>query len=497
MILDILKKFNNEILGINRRNQDYIRPLNNGVAKRVADEKIKTKRILAKINILTPELYKVVRTKKQLAYLDWDSLPNSFVLKPNKGTRGNGIVVFYGKKKGKYEWIRPNGSTMTQSDIILHIDNILEGRFSMGNTNDVAIIEERIKTDKVLKTYTYKGVPDVRIIVFNRIPVMAMLRLPTKKSNGTANLHSGAICVGIDIASGVTMSGMYLNPNPIIEDTYKETEYTMDLEKNLPLRGIQIPYWDKILEIAVKCQEVSQLGYLGVDIAIDQEQGPVVFEINARPGLGIQVANKVGLRQRLERVKGLEVKSMKHGINISKNLFGGQIEKEIEKLSGKTVVNLVEKVTIYHRGALEKAAGNKKVTKNIKKEIVNAMLDTGTLTSRIDWKLASMLGYFETLKYFDAYKNKAVFNSFKEAQEYIDTHLKDISKHPEILRFAKITEDGRIYVRPVILVELKIEAEIKKVEMVVGKKTDMLYPILIGRKDLNGYLIDPSQTFTK
>ncbi|HVX92717.1 MAG TPA: sugar-transfer associated ATP-grasp domain-containing protein [Candidatus Dojkabacteria bacterium] len=496
-MIEILKKFNNEILGLNRRNQDYVRLLNSGVSKAVADEKIKTKRILAKIGILTPELYKVIRTKKQLEYLDWDSLPNSFVLKPNKGTGGNGIIVFYGKKKGKYEWIRPNGTTMSQSDIILHIENILEGRFSMGNQNDIAIVEERVKIDKTLKAYTYKGVPDVRIIVFNKIPVMAMLRLPTKRSNGTANLHSGAICVGIDIASGVTMSGMYLNPNPIIEDTYKETEFTLDLEKNLPLRGIQIPFWDKILEIAVKCQEVSQLGYLGVDIAIDQDKGPVVFEINARPGLGIQVANKEGLRKRLERVKGLEVKSLKHGINISKNLFGGQVEKQIEKLSGKTVVNLVEKVSVYYKGELEKAKVKNKNTKNIKKEIVNAMLDTGILTSRIDWKLASMLGYYDTLKYFEAYKNKAVFHSFKDAQEYIDTHLSDMGKHPGILRFAKISEDGKVYIRPVILIDLRIESELKKVEMVVGKKTDMLYPILIGRKDLNGYLIDPSQTFTK
>src|SRR5690606_28733295 len=120
-----------EVLGLNRRNQEYVRPYNPPSAKAVADNKILTKRILRKESIQTPEVYKLVRTKKQLEFLDWDSLPKSFVIKPNKGTGGSGIIVFYGKKKGETAWIRPNGQNMTQRDITLHIENILEGRFSM------------------------------------------------------------------------------------------------------------------------------------------------------------------------------------------------------------------------------------------------------------------------------------------------------------------------------------------------------------------------------
>ena len=210
---------------------------------------------------------------------------------------------------------------MSKRDIILHIENILEGRFSMSSKSDIAIIEERIKTDPLLKQYSYKGVPDIRIICFNNVPIMGMTRLPTKRSNGTANLHSGAICTGIDIATGITTYSMHMNPKSLISDIYEEIDSTIDLKENKKLSGIQIPEWDEILRIALVCQKVSKLGYVGVDIALDKEKGPVVFELNARPGLGIQVANRTGLRWRLEKVTGLEVKSIKHGIRVAKNLL--------------------------------------------------------------------------------------------------------------------------------------------------------------------------------
>ncbi len=365
----------------------------------------------------------------------------------------------------------------------------------MGNRNDIAIIEERIKMDPVLKPYSYKGIPDVRIIVFNNIPVMAMLRLPTRKSNGTANLHSGAICVGLDIASGLTTTAMYMNKRPLIEDTYITTETTIDLDTNLPLSGLKVPYWDEILEIAVKCQIASGVGYIGVDIAIDAEKGPMVLELNARPGLGIQVANRAGLRTRLERVKGIDVKSVKHGIRVAKNLFGGVVEEEIEHISGKQVVNLVEKVYLSHKPKQRNTKRSKSTPP--KRESVRAMMDTGILTSRIDKGLAARIGYMEARKHFESFEIPKKFESLEQAQEFIDKYSKEITEHKDIIRLAKIIEDGKIVISPVIEVEIKISEEVKVVEMVLGTQTSMIYPVLIGRKELTGYLIDTSKTFTK
>ena len=485
-------KLKKEVLGLNRRNQEYVRPFNSKSAKIIADNKIYTKRVLKKDLIQTPEVYKLIRTKKQLEFLDWDSLPKSFVIKPNAGTGGNGIIVFYGKKKGKYEWIRPNGTTMTQRDIILHIEGILEGRFSMGSGNDIAIIEERIKTDPLLKQYSYKGVPDVRIICFNLVPVMAMLRLPTRRSNGTANLHSGAICTGIDIGTGITTYSMHMKPNSLISDTYEIIDSTLDLKENKSLSGIQIPQWNTLLEIALKCQKVTGLGYLGVDIALDTDKGPVVFEINARPGLGIQVANQAGLRWRLEKVKDVKIKSIKHGIRVAKSLFGGEVEESIEAISGRKVVNIIERIYVY-----DKKADRSKLEKykDSKRELVKAYMDTGVLTSRIDSKLANRIGYLNDHKHFEKYGIPMKFESFKDAQDFIDKNEQEIITNTDIKRLAKIVENGEIKVRPVFDIPIKIEDKIKITEFISTEISDFSQLVIIGKSDLAGYLIDTSNTF--
>lgn len=483
--MKIQKSKYKDILGLNRRNQEYIRPFNPPSSKRIADNKILTKKVLATEGIKTPEVYKLIRNKAQLKFLDWDSLPKTFVIKPNQGTGGNGILVFYGKKKGESEWIRPNGTVMTKNDIILHIENILEGRFSMGNRKDIAIIEERVKTDPLLKQYSYKGVPDIRVICFNGVPIMAMTRIPTRRSNGTANLHSGAICVGIDIATGITTYAMQMSLTSPLSDTYEDVETTSDLKEKKPLRGIHIPDWDKILEIALKCQRVSKLGYIGVDIALDAENGPIVFEINARPGLGIQVANKAGLRWRLEKVKDIEVESIKKGIRLAKSLFGGEVEENIEEISGRKVVNINEKILVYERNIGKKGKENK--------EYARAFMDTGVFTSRISKIFANRIGFLSTTKYFDSLGIPKSFNSLKEAQKYIDENEKRLTLEDGIKRVAKILDDGMIKVRPVIQIKVKISGDEKEIEVVI--LDDSEYYLIVGREELKGYLIDTSKTF--
>ena len=212
----------------------------------------------------------------------------------------------------------------------------------------------------------------------------------------TCALPIWAICTGIDIATGITTYSMRTNTKTIFSDVYEEIDSTTDLKENKKLSGISIPNWDEILTIALKCQEASKLGFLGVDISIDRKNGPVVFELNARPGIGIQVANKAGLRGRLELVKGIKVKGIKHGIKIAKNLFGGEVEESIEAVSGRKVVNIIEKILLFN-----KSAGTK--TKKMRREsrqASRAFMDTGITTSRITETTANRIGYISTIKYF-------------------------------------------------------------------------------------------------
>jgi hypothetical protein len=282
-----------------------------------------------------------------------------------------------------------------------------------------------------------------------------------------------------------------MDPNSVISDTYEMIDKTMDLKQNKILSGIQIPDWNKLLEISLKCQKATGLGYIGVDIALDKDKGPVIFEVNARPGLGIQVANLTGLRWRLEKAKGLDVKSIKHGIRLGKNLFGGEVEETIESISGRKVVNIVEKVNVYHKPAVYMRKRKQKI--KVDKEIMNSFMDTGVLTSRISSRLANRIGFRDATKYFKNIEIPINFESFKDAQDYIDGKGKEIIKQEDILRLAKIVEDGKINIRPVIKITIKITGDVKDIEAIITD--DIIYPLVIGRSELSGYLVDTTKTF--
>ena len=66
------------------------------------------------------------------------------------------------------------------------------------------------------------------------------------------------------------------------------------------LKDLEIPHWNTLLELSVRGFDTTGLGYMGADIVLDKEHGPLLLELNARPGLAIQVANRKGLEPRLQ-----------------------------------------------------------------------------------------------------------------------------------------------------------------------------------------------------
>ncbi len=278
------------VLGMNERNLAYISECNDRHHYPSADNKITTKALARAHNISVPELYKTFHYTGQLRTLQSElETYETFVLKPAHGSGGEGVLVVDGRKGDFY--LRGRDKTLQYQDIRDHCAEILHGLYSLGGRPDAIIVEERVEFDPLFEHLSEGGVPDIRLIVYRGFPVMGMLRLPTKQSQGRANLHQGAIGVGIDVASGKTYFGVHgshmINSHP---------------DTGHPLSGLELPYWKRLLEIASSCYDFSQLGYLGVDIVYDKNKGPLLLEINARPGLAIQLANREGLLCRLRQI---------------------------------------------------------------------------------------------------------------------------------------------------------------------------------------------------
>jgi alpha-L-glutamate ligase-like protein len=364
--------FHKGVLGLNARNILYIRELNSRESISFADSKLKTKHYLSARSIPVPKLYAAIKTHDDLNKFDFGSLPGSVVLKPNKGSGGDGIIAFKERKGDTFYTV--GGRALTTDEIKAHIIDIIDGRFSIVNTKDIAFFEQRIHTDSQLAKYTYQGLPDIRIIVYNLIPVMAMLRLPTKESEVRANMAQGALGVGIDIGTG--------KPTYIARK-FKLIEEIPGVGKFDP--KFKIPHWDQILLIASKCQQITNLGYLACDIAIDEQSGPILLELNARAGLKVQIANKAPLRKRLEQIKDIKVNTPEKGVRLAKDLFTSKDLKISNSKTDKKIISTEEQVQLF--------SNNKKYTLKAQIDILkdDAEISKSTLSKlNIDSDLAKI-----------------------------------------------------------------------------------------------------------
>jgi len=415
-------------LGMNARNYLYIRPNNKPRAKRRADNKLLTKKRLLKFDVPTPRLLAVFKTFREVRAFDWGRLRGNFVVKPARGYGGGGILVVRnwngveGKRIG-------GGYPITFHELEAEIFSILDGAYSIDNLPDIAFLEERVQVASAMRKLAKRGVPDIRVIVYNKVPIMAMLRLPTIYSHGKANLHQGALGIGIDLRTGITTKGIFFG---------SEEEFIPGTKTKV--RGIKIPKWNKVLEVAVRAQVASKLGFAGIDVVLDEEQGPLVLETNARPGLQIQLANGESLRTRLERIEFMNIPSVEYGIDLAKRLFAETALNEIA--DSANILKVIEKVAVY---------GPKG------KKTVQAKIDTGAYSTSIDESLVHELG----LEEHDEQKQirSGVGHEVRNTVRFtMRLHSKDIQT------IASYTD-----------------------------RTHMRYPMIIGRSDLEGFLVDPMQ----
>lgn len=419
-------------MGLNSRTQLYSYSYNTAKGKSIAASKLMTKKYLAKAGLPVPKIFKVFKNPRDVVEFDWN-LPDAFALKPSKGLGGEGIVVVKKKSKDARSWITTQKQKVAVEDLKLHVMDILEGAYSVGNAPDVAFVEEYVGRHKAFRKYAYRGTPDIRVIVFNKVPVMAMLRLPTKESGGRANLHQGAIACGIDLATGITIRAIWH------DEVIRHKPGT-----KRKLHGIKIPDWDRILEVAIQAQLASQLGYVGVDIVLHPEEGPMVLEINSQPGLSIQLANGVGLKKRLEKVEDLKVRDVEHGVKIAKALFAGPFADRVKAEEGIKTISVFQEVKIKDKYG--------------HKEKVAAKIDTGAWRTSIDRNLALKLGLLQ----------------------------KD-----NILWTKKVKSSLGYEERQVINLTMWVAGRKVTTPASVAKRLSLKFPVIIGRKCLRGLLVNP------
>jgi alpha-L-glutamate ligase-like protein len=279
------------ILGMNKRNCAYIGRYNDRERFPLVDDKLKTKLICRKAGLNAPKLLHTVRSQHEIERIENElaSMP-TFVIKPAHGSGGKGILVITGRD-GE-DFVKSSGARITLDAVKRHMTNTLSGLHSLGGRPDVAIIETLVVANPIFDSYSHEGVPDIRLIVFQGYPIMGMLRLATKRSDGKANLHQGAVGVGLDIGTGRGVGAVQFN-QPV----------THHPDTGASLLELQVPNWHQLLVLAARCYEVTQLGYLGCDIVLDINRGPLLLELNARPGLSIQIANGAGLLPRLRLIE--------------------------------------------------------------------------------------------------------------------------------------------------------------------------------------------------
>jgi len=285
------------VLGMNCRNTACILDLNPRARFPLVDGKRRLADLCRTIDVPTPELYATVTSHSALRHLPGllADLPD-FVIKPDHGAAGRGILVIVGREGGLF--LRHDGRRLRLLDIRQQVSEIISGLFSLGGRTDQALIQQRVVPDTSFERISFQGAPDVRVVLYKQVPALAMLRLPTRQSGGRANLHQGAVGAGIDLPTGVVHQAECRNR---LIDHHPDTG-----EK---IVGFQVPYWTEILSMARRVSAAVQMGYLGVDIVIDRRRGPLLLEANARPGLAIQIANGRGLLKRFAEIECDELAS--------------------------------------------------------------------------------------------------------------------------------------------------------------------------------------------
>lgn len=343
--------FNFGILGNNARNLLYIKKFNDKKGIRLANNKLQTKDFLIERGIPFAKTYGIISNRTELYDFDFSFLPKkNFVVKPNQWSKGQGVyIVKYIedthnawrlhetiplKKQNKFTKISTRISrlfsqeftereytgtyqignkVLTDREFRRYLLDILDGKYSMTLWGDKIIIEEKLVAGELFSDFCEFGLADIRIIVFNLVPVATMIRVPTQQSNGKANLAQWWLGFGIEVGSGKITSLLW--KNKIYKNRFPK--------KFAHFYNKKIPYRNDILFLSSKVQYFVNIGYLALDRVITNE-GPKLLEINARAGLEVQKVSNTKLQKVLDKIEDIKIIDPEKWVEIAKTLFSSE-----------------------------------------------------------------------------------------------------------------------------------------------------------------------------
>lgn len=276
-----------ELVGMNRRNVELVYPLNPRAHYPIADDKLLGKQTLAAAGVPVPESLATCEGLFAIpGVIDRLAGDERFVVKPASGSGGDGILVVGDRGDGP-SWSMPGGARLFAHDLHRHLANIVFGAYSK-QLEDRAFVERRVEQHPDLAVLCAGGICDIRVIAVEGTPVMAMARVPTVRSGGRANLHQGGVGLALDLETGVTTRAVI-----------RRRSIAAHPDTGAALLGVQLPHWAEVVEVARAAAAAVPLQFLGVDVVIDIDRGPLVLEINARPGIEIQNVHRSGLGRAL------------------------------------------------------------------------------------------------------------------------------------------------------------------------------------------------------
>lgn len=416
--------FDSGILGNNARNLLYIKKFNHKKGIRLANDKLQTKDFLIERGIPFAKTYGIISSRKELYEFDFSYLPKkNFVVKPNQWSKGQGVYIVKYIPEEQPEGDMPKRETvasnklrqrwniikkaffqrfedhqhswtyqiwdkiLTDQEFRRRLLDILDGKYSMTLGSDKIIIEEKLIAGELFKDFCEFWLADIRIIVFNLVPVATMIRVPTKESWGKANLAQWWLGFGIEVWSGKITSLLR-----------KKKIYKTRFPKRFAhFQNKKIPYRNDILFLSSKVQYFVNLGYLALDRVITNE-GPKLLEINARAGLEVQKVTDTRLKNILNKIEDLKVSDPEKGVEIAKSLFS----PEKYDLLGSKILYLSQ----YANFIIKKKEEEEKI------DIV-VEVDLNRLGNYMSQKLFDKIKENKRERYLDLYENEIVLKKSK------------------------------------------------------------------------------------